>query len=143
MTELPDDVDRRTFVKGAATVGVASTGVGAVGGSATPQEQRGNSQVNASALDFTEQATGDTEVNGLINVVVQNVDLTALQTVSVSVGAVNVNVSDIEILNDNVVTVFVNDVVDVTGNQVAVNVLGASEQGDMLFDLTETVKTNL
>jgi hypothetical protein len=133
---------RRNVLKKTAATGLAVTGVGGFAGAAAAQ-QSGTSRVIADALDFTRQQGGDVRASGLITVVAQNVDLTALQTVVVSIGGVNVNVSNIRILNNNVVKVFVNDVLDIVGNQVAVNVLGQSAQGQTLFDLTDTVRTNL
>lgn len=124
---------RRTFMKGAAATGVAATGITAFSGNAAGQSravQRVDAVVDATQLNLTEQETGTTEVSGLINVVVQNVDVDALNNVIVQLGGVNVNVQDVSILNNNDVDVqiIVNDVLNLIGNQIAVTLLGTTQQ---------------
>ena len=119
--------------------GAAATGVAGFAGSVAGHHrddhqggvQRTDSDVDAGDLELgdVDQQTGRTEVGGLINVVLQNVNVQALNNVIVNVGGINVNVSDIEILNDNEVQLVLNDVVNLTGNQVAVTLLGTTQQG--------------
>lgn len=131
---MTENHSRRTFVKGIAATGTAATGVAAFGGSTAAQEEGLN--VNTGNLNITEQ-NGEQQAEGLIVVQAQNV---ALQdVVEVTVGDDVVNIEDVEVLNENVIQVAVADAVDVEGTQVAVTVLGETEQGQQL-EGTDTVQ---
>ncbi|MFC6825310.1 hypothetical protein [Halopelagius fulvigenes] len=132
------------MLKKTVAVGAAATGATAfAGGAAAQRSERQGSRVIGDALNFTRQS-GGVLASGLITVVVQNVNLTALNDITVSIGGdvLDVDVGDVNILNDNVVKISISDVVDIEGNQVAVTVLGSTTQGGS-FDLTDTVRTNL
>lgn len=133
-------------MKGAAATGVAATGITAFSGGAAGQSraaQQVDAVVDASQLNLTEQETGMTEVSGLINVVVQNVDIDALNNVIVQLGGINVNVQNVDILSDNEVQIAVNDVLNLVGNQIAVTLLGTTDQNQRFRATgTDTIKQN-
>lgn len=109
---------------------MAATGVAAFGGSAAAQ-QEATAAVDADQLNAVRQRTGQTQVSGLINVVLQNVNVQALNNVIVNVGGINVDVRNVQLLSNNRIKVIVQDVVDIAQNQVqvAVTVLGQTTQG--------------
>ena len=117
---MREPISRRTFVRGAAATGIAATGI-AVGGTAAAQA---DTSVNANQLF----GSGLVVVQG-INVQ----DLIDVNDVEVTVvdGPVTVTVTDVEILNDNVVRIL-NDVEvseNLNQNQVTVQVLSGGEIG--------------
>lgn len=138
MTEKNEsDQSRRSFIKRSAAVGAAATtGVAAFGGEAAAQ-QNAVANVDANQLNVVRQRTGNTRVAGLINVVLQNVNVQALNNVIVNVGGINVNVQNIQLLSNNRIKIVVQDVIDITQNQVqvAVTVLGTTLQGQQ-FEAT-------
>ena len=129
-----EDIDRRTFVKGAAATGVAATGVGAFSGGAAAQQ---TVPIDTSNLQITSQR-GQQQAAGLIVVQLQNLDVELQDVVDVvvQVGDDVVSVQNVRILNNNNVQLNVSDLVDVAGNtvQVAVTLLGqTAQQGETEF----------
>ncbi|WP_336345308.1 hypothetical protein [Halalkalicoccus ordinarius] len=123
----PDEA-RRTFIKGAAATGVAATGLTAFSGSAVGQQQR----IRSLNINLTEQ-------DGLLNVVVQNVN--ALNNVNVEDIVVTVIggdvLSNIEVDIRNIdVNVEIIDDVNVenvlNNNVVQVAVVALSDTGDIV-----------
>ncbi|MFC7008235.1 twin-arginine translocation signal domain-containing protein [Halalkalicoccus salilacus] len=115
---------RRTFVKGAAATGVAATGVTAFSGGAAAQPQN----IRNLNVNLTDQ-------NGLVNVNVQNVNV--LNNVNVEdivvtviggdvevLNNLNVNIEDIDVNIENVLSDILNDSV------VQVAVLALNGSGD-------------
>lgn len=123
MTDLPEDVDRRTFVKGAAATGVAATGLGAVGGTAAAQQNIKNLNVQISG-----GLVNISNINALQNVEVSDVAVTVIG------GDVDVDVEDIandlDIDAENIQVVNVEDVLNDSVVQVAVSVL--SDAGNLV-----------
>lgn len=131
---------RRKFLKTTGAVGVAATGVGAFGGSAAAQETA-NLDIQSVSRSIFRQ-TGRQGAAGLIVVQVQNVAVDVIDNVNVQIADVaDVDVGDINVLNNNTVKIAIDEVVEVTQNQVqvAVTLLGETVQGaDFEGTTTET-----
>ena len=131
MTDDKPDESRRNVLKGAAATGVAATGLGAFGGTASAQQDIRELNVQVSDGLLTIQ-----NVNVLRNVDIDDITVTViggdvnvdiedvLQDINVDIEDVDINVlnlddvlEDVDVLNDSVV-------------QVAVAVLG--ESGDLV-----------
>lgn len=111
---------RRRFLKTTGAVGVAATtGVAAFGGSASAQ---GNLDVDITDVNLQE---------GLININVEDVDLTLIDVEDINVTIQNITIQNIDILSNNVIQVDV-DVEDVLNNNVIVAVVRILSDGRTL-----------
>ena len=120
----PEDDSRRTFLKGAAATGVAATGLTALTGNAAAQRQRVRN-LNLGNLTVTQQ-------NGLVNVSIPIRNNNVLNNINIEDIFVTIIGGGISILENVNIEDSLNDVIDVTLNDIDIDVLNnALNQNDV------------
>lgn len=137
MTNEPTLRSRRSVLKTAGSIGVATTGAGAIAGSAAAQPS-----VDITNVSYTLTQGGDQVSVSLVTVQVSGVSVNALNqnNVTVQIEDEVVNIEDVTIIGDDAVQIIlennqivVNDVLDVS-----VAILGNSGISDSTqIDLTQ------
>lgn len=137
MTE-DESTPRRNVLKALGVGGLAAAGLGASAGSAAAQNKKTVAEIT-NVQDLVQD--GDQTGTGLVVVQLQNVNVSDVLDASVAVGDDLLEVSNIDILNNNTVQLVVNDAVDVNVGsvQLAVTLLGTTVQdANNLFAVGDT-----